>query len=88
MDIYNGTFIGISRADEQSTQNVIDNILSVGINPNLIKRPNNELLIEVPGSGINCPLNTIKASVSPACVRVFDSYVTDIGTEERIYYSV
>lgn len=88
MDIYNGTFISVTRADEQSTQNVIDNILMVGINPNLIKRPNNELLVEVPGSGINCPLNTIKASVSPACVRVFDSYVTDIGTEERIYYSV
>lgn len=88
MNIYNGTFISITRADEQTAQNVIDNILSVGINPNLIKRPNNELLIEVPGSGINCPLNTIKESVSPACVRVFDSYLTDIGTEERIYYSV
>lgn len=88
MDIYNGTFISVTRADAQTTQNVIDNILMVGIKPNLIKRPNNELLIEVPGSGINCPLNTIKASVSPACVRVFDSYVTDIGTEERIYYSV
>ena len=80
MDIYNGTFISITMADAQTTQNVIDNILMVGIKPNLIKRPNNELLIEVPGSGINCPLNTIKASVSPACVRVFDSYLTDIGT--------
>lgn len=88
MGIYNGTFISVTRADEQSTQNVVNNILMVGIKPNLIKRPNNELLIEVPSSGINCPLNTIKASVSPACVRVFDSYVTDIGTEERIYYSV
>lgn len=45
MDIYNGTFISVTRADEQSTQNVIDNILMVGINPNLIKRPNNELLV-------------------------------------------
>lgn len=88
MDIYNGTFISISRADEQTTPNVIAKILAIGINPNLIKRKNNELLIEVPGSGINCPLNSIKASVLPACVRVFDSYLTDIGTEERIYYSV
>lgn len=87
----NGTFVIITKTDHQTTSNIIDTLVDIGvprkfINVNAYK----ELIITVAKKGTNThigiALNIIRALVSPAVVRMFDSFIDEIGSEQRIYY--
>ena len=87
----NGTFVIINRTDNQTTHNLIDTLVDIGIPRKYINvNKFNELVVTVFKKGTNThigiALNIIRALVSPAVVRMFDSHLDDIGGEERIYY--
>lgn len=78
---YMGTFITFLRGDEQTTQDVIDKLVDLGIDTDLIKVENNEILIEIPDTdndkSVCCSLNEIKTAVKPAIVQMFTEYLNE-----------
>ena len=87
----NGTFVSITKTDHQTTPNIIDTLVYIGVPRKHINiNKYNELVMTVAKKGTNThigiALNIIRALVSPAVVRMFDSYLDDNGGEERIYY--
>ena len=87
----NGTFVSITKTDHQTTPNIIDTLVDIGVPRKYINVNNyNELVLTVASKGTNThigvALNIIRALVSPAVVRMFDSFIDEIGSEQRIYY--
>lgn len=94
---FTGTFATFLRGGEQTTLDVIDKLIALGIDDDLIEVKNNEILLEIPDidddKSVGCSLNDIRTAVKPAIVEVFDELFIereyDWGTidthKERIY---
>lgn len=94
---YMGTFIIFLRDDEQTTQEVINKLVDLGIDINLIEVVNNEILIEIPDTdddvSVGCSLDEIREAVRPAIVQMFAEYLNETEYDwstidvhkERIY---
>ncbi|MBR1373610.1 hypothetical protein IJ556_04065 [bacterium] len=89
----NGTHIGITLSDKQSFDEIINKLICIGVPSKLInfnQHNFSELILTVNRKAkkdyIDIVISTIRGLVSPAEVKMFVSYINDIGAEERVYY--
>lgn len=89
----NGTYIGVTLSDEQTLDEVIKKLICIGVPAKLInfnQQNLRELILTVKHKEkkdlIDVVISTMRAVVSPAVVKMFDSCINDSGVEERNYY--